>query len=151
MGSYTVEAQGMTLEKAVVRLGRQASSPGVAFVALSRVRHPDHLMLEDTFPDMATIMRQNEKESFAARQRWERKMRVFFSRTVREHMRDTSLFTPEKTWTEEECTVADLLLRYLRKKPDLSSEELLDQASKYLRLRILERALVRRVGQNVAE
>ena len=58
------KAQGMTLELAVVRLTKAAASPGVAFVALSRVRHPDHLMLEDTFPDMATIMRQNEKESF---------------------------------------------------------------------------------------
>ena len=41
------KAQGMTLDRAVVRLTRAAASPGVALVALSRVRHPDHLMLED--------------------------------------------------------------------------------------------------------
>ena len=51
------KAQGMTLDRAIVRLTRAAASPGVAFVALSCVRHPDHLMLEDTFPDMAAIMR----------------------------------------------------------------------------------------------
>ena len=68
----------MTLEKAVIQIGTAAAKPGVAFVALSRVRHPDHLMLEDTFPDMATIMKQSEKEAFVTRQRWERRMRVFF-------------------------------------------------------------------------
>ena len=77
------KAQGMTLDRAVVRLTKAAASPGVAFVALSRVRHPDHLMLEDTFPDMATIMKQSEKEAFVTRQRRERRMRVFFSRTIR--------------------------------------------------------------------
>ena len=86
------KAQGMTLDRAVVRLTRAAASPGVAFVALSRVRHPDHLMLEDSFPDMATIMKQSEKEAFVARQRWERRMRVQFSRTIRAHMRDPELF-----------------------------------------------------------
>ena len=50
------KAQGMTLDRAIVRLTRAAASPGVAFVALSRVRHPDHLMLEDSFPEMSTIM-----------------------------------------------------------------------------------------------
>ena len=90
------KAQGMTLDRAIVRLTRAATSPGVAFVALSRVRHPDHLMLEDSFPDMATIMKQLEKESFQTRQRWERKMRVLFSQTVRVYMSDSSLYSAEK-------------------------------------------------------
>ncbi len=64
------KAQGMTLDRAIVRLTKAASAPGVAFVALSRVRHPDHLMLEDSFPDMSTIMRQMENASFQTRQRW---------------------------------------------------------------------------------
>ena len=89
------KVQGMTLGRAIVRLTRAASSPGVAFVALSRVRHPDHLMLEDSFPDMSTIMKQSEKESFQTRQRWERKMRVLFSQTVRAHMTDSSLYTSD--------------------------------------------------------
>ena len=43
------KAQGMTLGRARVQLTRGASTPGVAFVALSRVRHPDHLVLDDDF------------------------------------------------------------------------------------------------------
>ena len=46
-----------------MQLTRGASTPGVAFVALSRVRHPDHLVLDDDFPDLATIMKQAERES----------------------------------------------------------------------------------------
>ena len=119
------KAQGMTLDRAIVRLTRAAASPGVAFVALSRVRHPDHLMLEDSFPDMATIMKQTEKESFQTRQRWERKMRVLFSRTVRTYMDDSTLYSPEKVWTQEENDIADALLAALRTKTDATDEELI--------------------------
>ena len=119
----------MTLDRAVVRLTKAAASPGVAFVALSRVRHPDHLMLEDSFPDMATIMKQSEKEAFLARQRWERRMRVQFSRTIRAHMRDSALFSAEKVWTSDESRQADLLLQQLKAKvtekhPNLGSRSL---------------------------
>ena len=58
------KAQGMSLEKAKVRLGGKASSPGVALVAVSRVSHPDDLMLDDDFPSMSTIVRQREHPSF---------------------------------------------------------------------------------------
>ena len=116
------KAQGMTLDRAVVRLTKAASSPGVAFVALSRVRHPDHLMLDDSFPDMSTIMKQADKESFRMRQRWESRMRVYFSKTVREYMRDPELFTPEKTWTHAQSAMAEQLLRTLRSTPDLEDD-----------------------------
>ena len=116
------KAQGMTLDRAVVRLTRAAASPGVAFVALSRVRHPDHLMLEDSFPDMATIMRQSEKEAFVARQRWERRMRVQFSRTIRAHMRDPELFSSNKSWSAEESALADMLLETVRKNTELADD-----------------------------
>ena len=120
------KAQGLTLDRAMVRLTRAASSPGVAFVALSRVRHPDHLMLEDTFPDMSTIMKQNEKESFQTRQRWERKMRVLFSQTVRAHMANPSLYTADKTWTPEDNEIAEACLAALRTNPYASDEEVLN-------------------------
>jgi len=48
------KAQGMTLRRAVVNLGKAAQKPGVLFVALSRVRHPDDLMLDDSFRLPAT-------------------------------------------------------------------------------------------------
>ena len=124
------KAQGMTLDRAVVRLTKAAASPGVAFVALSRVRHPDHLMLEDSFPDMSTIMKQAEKEAFLARQRWERRMRVQFSRTIREHMRDPQLFSSDKVWTARESKLADALLHAVRANPEKEEDEILLECSK---------------------
>ena len=44
------KAQGMTLSSAIVKLGKAVKEPGVLLVALSRVRHPDNLMLDDDFP-----------------------------------------------------------------------------------------------------
>ena len=49
----------MTLKKAVVKIGVSASKPGVAFVALSRVGHPDDLMLDDDFPALLEILKQS--------------------------------------------------------------------------------------------
>ena len=117
------KAQGMTLDRVIVRLTKAASAPGVAFVALSRVRHPDHLMLEDSFPDMSTIMRQLANPSYQARQRWERDARVKFSRTVRQHMRDPELYTPEKCWTDAESTMADQIVAAVRKEPSVTLED----------------------------
>jgi hypothetical protein len=119
------KAQGMTLDRVIVRLTKAASSPAVAFVAMSRVRHPDHLMLEDCFPDMATIMKQADKDSFQARQRWERKMRVLFSRTICKHLRNPTVYIAEKTWTQEESNVADKLVQKLRAQPTMSNDDLL--------------------------
>ena len=104
------KAQGMSLDRAIVRLTKAATAPGVAFVALSRVRHPDHLMLEDSFPDMSTIMKQAQRETFHMRQRWERVARVKFSRTIRKHMRNDQLYSCERVWTARESDMADKLL-----------------------------------------
>ena len=41
-------------------------------------------------------------------------------------MRDTSLYTPEKTWTSEENVIADALLSQLRANPDVTEKDLLD-------------------------
>ena len=115
----------MTLDKAVVRLGRAAASPGVAFVALSRVRHPDDLMLDDEFPDMATIMRQAQSAGYIKRQEWERRMKIRFSQTLRRHLRDPALYNPEMTWTEEESTLATDMLGLLKSaQPGQSPVEL---------------------------
>ena len=104
------KAQGMTLDKAVVTIGRRAATPGVLFVALSRVRHPDDLMLDDDFPDMATIMKQKSTSSFQKRQRWELMMKIKFSKTLRRHMRDSALYNPSMTWTQEISDTADVIL-----------------------------------------
>ena len=87
-------------------------------------------MLEDSFPDMSTIMKQQDHPSFQARQRWERRAMVKFSRTIRHHMRDPKLFTPEKCWTSEESRLTDTLLARLREQPGDTLEEGLAQLCK---------------------
>ena len=121
------KAQGMTLERVIVRLTKAASAPGVVFVALSRVRHPDHLMLEDSFPDMSTIMKQAQNTSYQARQRWERQALVRFSKTVREHMRDPQLYTTDKCWTASESDLADELITALRGRSGHSVEDVVEE------------------------
>ena len=81
------KAQGMTLEKVIVSLSHACSKPGVLFVALTRVRHPDNLLLKDDFPAFSMIRRQLLHPNFIARQKWERRMLVLFSLTVRRRMR----------------------------------------------------------------
>lgn len=61
------KAQGMTLSKVIVRLGAAGTKPGVLFVAMTRVRHPDHLMLEDDFPSYSALIKQLANPAFAAR------------------------------------------------------------------------------------
>ena len=51
------KAQGMTLAKALLHITQAAASPGVIFTAMTRVRHPDTLMLDDEFPSYGQIMK----------------------------------------------------------------------------------------------
>ena len=110
----TEKAQGMTLDSGVVAIGKKAASPGIAFTALTRFRHPDDFAIDDCFPDVSTIMRQRDKQSFQKRLKWENHMRVLFSRTLRRHFRDKNLYDPEMVWNEEESNIADQLLKYVR-------------------------------------
>mgnify|MGYP003330426215 CR=1 FL=1 len=81
------KAQGLTLKKAVIKLSRAVMEPGVLFVALSRVEHPDNLMPDDDFPDYSTILRQKRNENFVKRQTWEKYARSIFSKTIRHYER----------------------------------------------------------------
>ena len=51
------KAQGMTLAKALLHITHAAASPGVLFTAMTRVRHPDTLMLDDEFPSYGQVMK----------------------------------------------------------------------------------------------
>ena len=86
----------MTLNSVIVDLGKAATNPEILFVALSRVRHSDDLLLEDNFPDFRSIMVQRKHERFATRQNWEKLARVKFSKTIRTYMHDATLFNVEK-------------------------------------------------------
>ena len=59
-------------------------------------------------------MRQRDTPSFQKRLKWEKHMRVLFSRTLRRHFRDQNLYDPEMVWSEEESNIADQLLKYVR-------------------------------------
>ena len=59
------KAQGMTLKRARVRIGRNvAGQPGVAFVAGTRVGHPWHLMFDVDFPEYEAFEQAKVKEEF---------------------------------------------------------------------------------------
>ena len=117
------KAQGMTLDKAVVKLSAAVATPGVLFVALSRVRHPDDLMLDDDFPALATVLKGSCHPSFKRRQHGEKLMRVKFAHTVRHNMQDATLFSNPGThvWTTHDAAVADVLLRLLRVQPSIDA------------------------------
>ena len=70
------KAQGMTLAKDKLNTSQAVSSSGVLSAALSRIRHPDTLMLHDNFPSYAQIMRGRMNNNFKMRQAWERKIRA---------------------------------------------------------------------------
>ena len=115
-----------------MKLGAAVREPGVLFVALSRVRHPDDLMLDDDFPALFEILKQTKHPSFEKRQAWEKRMRVKFARTLRMHMRDADLYSHPGThvWTEADSVIADHLLRVIRRHPTLFDEaEILAEVS----------------------
>ena len=115
----------MTLDKVIVSLSHACAKPGVLFVALTRVRHPDNLLLEDDFPAFSTIRRQLYHPNFLARQKWERRMLVLFSRTVRKHMRSEDWFADDMRWTAGMSNLADDILTQWGTRPDLEGDAFL--------------------------
>mgnify|MGYP005714938049 CR=1 FL=1 len=118
------KAQGMSLDKVVVKLGAAASKPGVAFVALTRARHPDGLAL-DEFPAMSVFQRQKKHHTFQTRQKYERQARATFSKTIRKYMRDADIYTNDLIWTEAEAAAADDILHFIEKHPAATSTDYL--------------------------
>ena len=84
-------------------------------------------MLDDDFPAMSVVMRQAESNSFKQRQHWERLIRVKFSQTIRRHMRDATIYTPEKVWSQDESAIATAIIAQARRHPLWSDEELVEQ------------------------
>ena len=101
-------------------------------MALSRVRHPDDLMLEDDLPTMAVIQRQKRTLGYARRQQWERRQRVKFSRTLRRHMRDPEIYSSERVWTADESSIADALLKEVTSNKTSTDDEVLHRCQESL-------------------
>ena len=103
----------MTLERFVVKFGEAAGRPGVAFVALTRVTHPDGLAL-DEFPAMSVFQKQKKHKHFQQRQRFERMARARLSRTIRHYMKDSSVYSKTSVWTDEETTCSEEILSLIQ-------------------------------------
>ena len=93
------KAQGMTLRRVKIKLGKAVTQPGILFTALSRVRHPDNILLDDDFLTLFAILQQTKHKHFLQRMHWERLMRVKFSRTCRRYIRDTDVYSTQNVWT----------------------------------------------------
>ncbi len=104
------KAQGMTLRRVRVKLGSKiASTPGVAFVAMTRVRHPSHMVFEDDLPEWGTFQMAQFTPGFRSRRRFELRMRARFSETLRRYG-----FCEADEWSRQEAEVAEKLLEGLR-------------------------------------
>ena len=104
----------MTLKRARVSLGATvAGTAGVGMVALTRVGHPWHLMLETDLPPYEAFMAARVKPEFRSRQRYKLRLRAKASRTIRKYgcyERDV--------WDRRESELADGLLRRVQQETD---------------------------------
>ena len=107
------KAQGMTLRRVRVLLRRAASILGVGYVAVTRVKHPDHLVFEEDLPAWETFQDSRRKPLFRQRRRMELRYAARFSRTLRKYR-----FCEADVWTREEACVAEVLLAELRRQAD---------------------------------
>ena len=119
------KAQGMTLAQVIVKLRTAGAKPGVLLVALSRVRHPDDILLEDDFPSYTQILSQSKSANFQARQQWEKIALVKFARTIRKHMRDPDVFSADVVWTSEDARIATALLSQCAEAPEAKDHDIL--------------------------
>jgi hypothetical protein len=105
------KAQGMTLPKTRVRLGAKAAGMhGVAFVAVSRVRHPSHMVFEDDLPDWETLQAVRETASFHRRRRFELRLEARASRTIRKYCYCEA---EGQQWSKEDAARASAMLKFL--------------------------------------
>ena len=99
----------MTLRRVRVQLSnRTAATPGIGFVAVTRVKHPWDLVFEEDLPEWEEFQKAQWKPAFRQRRRYELRMSAKASRTIRRYR-----CCAADPWTEEEAQVADRLLRQL--------------------------------------
>ena len=81
-------------------------------------------MFTDHFPSYAQIMKARSNPGFKMRQAWERKARAKFSRTIRKHMQDPTVYSPSKVWTSEQSYMADKLTQHYGTHTDVTIDDL---------------------------
>ena len=114
------KAQGMTLSRVRIRLGDKiASTVGMGYVAVTRVKHPWDIVFDTDLPSYDTFMKAQSKPVFRARQRFVLRLEAKSSRTLRRYG-----FCEADPWTLEDAELADLLLRHLEGKAATEREAL---------------------------
>ena len=108
------KAQGMTLRRVRVSLGATvAGTVGVGLVAMTRVGHPWHMMLETDLPPYEAFVAARVKPEFRSRQRYKLRLRAKASRTIRRYG-----FYERDPWTPEESALAEQLLAAVARETD---------------------------------
>ena len=104
------KAQGMTLQRVRICMrDAVATIAGIGYVAITRVKHPEHLLFEEDLPSWETFQEAKRKPGFRQRRRMELRFLAKFSRTLRRYG-----FCEEDRWSEAERDVADALLAELK-------------------------------------
>jgi hypothetical protein len=105
------KAQGMTLPRARVRLGAKcAAMHGVGFVALTRVRHPSHMVFEEDLPEWVVFQGVRDTATFHRRRRFELRLEARASRTIRKYGFCEAL---GEQWDRKDAERAQKLLKRL--------------------------------------
>ena len=113
------KAQGMTLRRVRVCLReRTAGAPGVGYVAITRVKHPEHLLFEYDLPEWEVFQQARSKPAFRQRRRMELRLAARFSRTIRKYGFCTA---DGEQWSAAERRAASELLLILRVQGNLQA------------------------------
>ena len=103
------KAQGMTLRRVRILMSRtSAVQVGLGYVAVTRVKHPRHLMFWTDLPEHAAFQEAKYKEEFRARLRYRLRMEAKASRTLRKYGSCQA-----DMWTPEDADIAKELLQCL--------------------------------------
>ena len=103
------KAQGMTLRRVRICMRRAvAGAAGVGYVAVTRVKHPRHLMFWTDLPEHAAFQEAKYKEEFRARLRYRLRMEAKASTTLRKYG-----CCQADMWTTEDADIAKELLQCL--------------------------------------
>ena len=107
------KAQGMTLDRVYLELADCVSRPGVAFVALTRVRSINHLCLSDSFPGKDVFDRQQKSQIYKDRIQFEKLAIRYFVQTLKKYGTSEHGFLGPFRWTESLLFVASRFEGYL--------------------------------------
>ena len=90
-----------------------AGTVGVGLVALTRVGHPWHLMLETDLPKYGEFVAARVKAEFRSRQRFKLRLRAKASRTIRKYG-----FYERDVWEGADAGLAEVLLGHVQRETE---------------------------------